>query len=170
MNDRAHFAHESDIHTWCSSACPDKAAWDVVNAETDRRRAALETLLRENPDLRFHPLPSEEDDPRDVLLAELAAVWGVVYRPGDPRSAAILRAVAHDRRVPPCPDPLTRAVHRSGPAGATRYRVGGTNARNVYLVADGHDFHVATVLDPTDGPYVVAALNAFLERGEDDGR
>lgn len=166
---REDLAHTTGIHTWCPSSCPDRAAWDVANADLDRRRQALHERLRSLEELyadRFATASVVPDDPRDVLLAQVAAALGVVYRPGDARSAAVLRAVAHGRRVPPCRDPLTRAVHRSGQDAPTRYRVGGTNARNVYLVADGHDFHVATVFDPSDGPYVVDALNAFLERGE----
>jgi hypothetical protein len=46
------------------------------------------------------------------------------------------------------------------------YRVGNKNARNIYLHVDGFDVHVGCMFDPADGPLVVEALNAYLERGE----
>lgn len=47
---------------------------------------------------------------------------------------------------------------RAYPDGA--YRVGSSNPRNIYF---GNE-HVGVMFDPADGPVVVAALNAQLER------
>jgi hypothetical protein len=49
-----------------------------------------------------------------------------------------------------------------------RYRTGKRNPRNIYLVLDDVEVHVACAFDPAFGPVIVEALNllADRERGE----
>lgn len=49
--------------------------------------------------------------------------------------------------------------------GAVRFREGNKNSRNIYAVlADGTERHVGCVFEESDGPVVVAALNAAIDR------
>jgi hypothetical protein len=158
------------------------ASRTVDEARRDARRA-LGLSDREAADLYPDDLdadpdtpPLPPDDPRDVLLADVASSLGVVYRPDNGLSAAMLRFAA-DRCGRPsgvlaAADALPgRGADRTAAilGGAPWFRVERGDGRDVHLVADGHEVRSLIVLDPADTPWVLAALNAHLERNGDDG-
>lgn len=163
-------AHGRGDHSGCGEHTPCFLEWNGIRLRRmDLQREMREGVNRHRASTGFgSPVPSSRDSP-DIPVG--------TFRVGNKNARNVYRrADGYDVHIGCVFDPaggpsLVAALnfflsHEVIGVPPEVYRVDPVNPRNVFRHVDGYDVHVGCVFDPADGPLVVAALNAYLERGE----